>query len=55
MRKEYFKPAMRVVEIKQRQILCGSGSEPYHVKSLSTNLDEGDGFDYVGGGNGQGR
>ena len=53
MKKDYFKPTMRVVEMKQRQILCGS--EPYHVKSLSTNLDEGDGFDYVGGGNGNGR
>ena len=34
MKKEYMKPAMQVVELRQHQILCGS---PYD--SLSTPLD----------------
>ena len=51
MKKDYFKPAMRVVEMRQRQILCNS---PYSIKSTSTNLGEDD-FDYAGGGNGEGR
>ena len=53
MKKDYFKPAMRVVEMKQRQILCGSGGAK--VNSVSTNMVDDDDFGYVGGGNGQGR
>jgi len=34
MKKQYMKPAMQVVEIRQHQILCGS---PYD--SVSTPLD----------------
>lgn len=39
MKKDYFKPAMRVVEMKQSRILSGS---PSSVKSTSTNLGEDD-------------
>ena len=39
MKKDYFKPAMRVVEMKQSRILSGS---PYNVQSTSTNLGEDD-------------
>ena len=52
MKKDYFKPAMRVVEMKQSRILSGS---PLSVKSTSTNLGD-DGFDdVISGGSGQGR
>ena len=52
MKKAYNQPAMRVVEMKQRQILCGSD---YSVNSLSTNLGD-DTFDLNDeGSNGAGR
>ena len=53
MKKDYFKPAMRVVEMRQRQILCGSGNDPSSYK-INSNLGDDD-FDYAGGGNGEGR
>ena len=54
MKKDYFKPAMRVVEMKHRcNILANSGYEPTSYK-ISSNLGEDD-FDYAGGGNGEGR
>ena len=41
MKKDYFKPAMRVVEMKQRQIQILYAS-PLNVQSTSTNLGEDD-------------
>ena len=53
MKKDYFKPAMRVVELKHRcNILAGSYA-PTSYK-INSNLGEDD-FDYAGGGNGEGR
>ena len=53
MKKDYFKPAMRVVEMRQRQILCNSDPTPASY-SINSNLGDDD-FDYAGGGNGEGR
>ena len=54
MKKDYFKPAMRVVEMRHRcNILTGSGQTPASY-SINSNLGEDD-FDYAGGGNGEGR
>ena len=53
MKKDYFKPAMRVVEMKQSRILSGS---PLSVKSTSTNLSEEDDFVFTNtGSSGNGR
>ena len=53
MKKDYFKPAMRVVEMKQRRILCASDLS---VKSTSTNLEGEDAFIFENqGSSGNGR
>ena len=49
MKREYMKPAMRVVRIHQTQMLCGS------VRSLGTNMTGDDAIDYGGGSNGPAR
>ena len=41
MKREYMKPAMRVVEIQQHHILCGSPNG-YGGQSLGTFRDTGD-------------
>lgn len=53
MKKDYCKPAMRVVEMKHRcHILAGSGEK---VNSIYTNMSGDDDFEYGGGSNGDGR
>ena len=44
----YMKPAMRIVEIRQRMIICGSGGDPKGVKSFKGSQPEG--FDWQDGG-----
>ena len=54
MKKDYFKPAMRVVEMKHRCNILAGSYEPTSY-SINSNLEGDDAFDYVGGGNGEGR
>lgn len=50
MKKEYFKPTQKVVELKNQKLLQDSSSSIRTFRSVRTNLSDGDlGFD--GGGN----
>ena len=49
MKKNYVMPQMKVVKINQRSFIMTS--DPYGVSSVGGNA----GFNYVGGGNGEGR
>ena len=50
-KKEYMKPAMRVVKMQHHGIICTSGG----VRSLGSNLEDGDDFIFGSGGSEQGR
>ena len=50
MKKTYLQPTMMVVTLQQHSIICSS-----KVRSVSTNLDEGDAIGYGGGGTGPAR
>ena len=53
MKKDYFKPTMRVVEMKHKcQILAGSGEK---INSIYTNMSGDDDFEYGGGSKESGR
>ena len=53
MKKDYFKPTMRVVEMKHKcQILAGSDEQAYSIK---TNMYGDDDFEYGGGSKESGR
>ena len=50
MKKTYLQPTMMVVRLQQQSIICSS-----KVRSVSTNLDEGDAIGFGGGGTGPAR
>ena len=49
MKKEYFKPTQRVVELKNRMVLLGNSFSTF--RSVRTNLSDGDALGFDGGGN----
>ncbi len=50
MKREYKKPAMRVVKVQQMRIICASD-----FSTFGTNLEDEDEIFYGGGGSQQGR
>ena len=53
MKKTYFEPEMRIVKLHSRPLLVGA-SQTHSISSSRTNLGN-DGFEYVGGGDDEGR
>lgn len=53
MKKTYFEPEMRIVKLHGRPLLVGA-SQTHSISSSRTNLGN-DGFEYVGGGDDEGR
>ena len=52
MKKTYFKPEFKIVKLHGRALLNGGSPT---IKNSRTNLSEGDDFEYVGGGDYEGR